>query len=142
MIAQKRNDAVMSVEFPGVVLRHMTCPKFISILPEASHLTRLWPCTVNRHLVLCPRNLTVVLLRSVRFWQSRSIPDSRNLPTHASLTAPQTWKQFLALSGLAQLGFIHLLLFQVNLALKPLLQFFDNLFRVEAMHIAPTSPLS
>ena len=50
MIATVRDYvAVMS---PGVVLWHTTCQKFCSALPEASHLTLLWPGIVNRHLAL------------------------------------------------------------------------------------------
>ena len=55
MIAKERDYvAVMSVRFPvlGVVLWHITCPKFGSTLPEASHLTRLWPGIINRQPAL------------------------------------------------------------------------------------------
>ena len=43
---------MMPVGFPGVVQRHITCPKFCSTLPEASHLTRLWPGIINRYFIL------------------------------------------------------------------------------------------
>ena len=54
MIAKERcYVAVMSVGLPGVVLWHITCPKFSSTSPEASRLTRfLWPSIVTRHLAL------------------------------------------------------------------------------------------
>ena len=55
----------MSVGFPGVILEHVVCPK----LCRALHLTRLRPGIINHHLALLPKNLTVVLLRSVRSWQ-------------------------------------------------------------------------
>ena len=62
--------AVMSVGLPGVVLWHIVCPKPCCARPEASHFTRLWPGIINRHLACCPKNLTVVLLRSARSWQN------------------------------------------------------------------------
>ena len=52
MITKKREYVAVMFGFPGVVQRHITCPKFCSTLPEASHLTRLWPCIINRHLAL------------------------------------------------------------------------------------------
>ena len=53
MIAKEREYVtVMSVGFPGVVLWHVVCPKLCCALPEASHLTRLWPGIINRHFAL------------------------------------------------------------------------------------------
>ena len=50
MIATERDYvAVMSVVFLGVVLWHIV-HKISTTLPGASHLTRLWPGIVNRHL--------------------------------------------------------------------------------------------
>ena len=58
MVAKEREYvAVMSVGFPGVILWHITCLKFGSTFPEASHLTRLWPGIINGHLALLPQEL-------------------------------------------------------------------------------------
>ena len=46
---------VMSVGFPGVILWHVVCPKLCRALPEASHLTRLWPGIINHRLALLPQ---------------------------------------------------------------------------------------
>ena len=43
--------AVMSVGSPSGVLWHV-CPKLGCALPEASHLTCLWPSIINRHFTL------------------------------------------------------------------------------------------
>ena len=42
--------ALMSVRLPSVVLWHIICPKLCCALPEVSHLIRLWPSIINRHL--------------------------------------------------------------------------------------------
>ena len=53
MIAKEREYvAVMSVGLPGVVQWHVACPKLCCTLPEASHLTRLWPGIINCQLAL------------------------------------------------------------------------------------------
>ena len=49
---ERKYVAVTSVGLPGVVLWHVACPKLCCALPEASHLTRLWPGIINRHLAL------------------------------------------------------------------------------------------
>ena len=51
-VKKKDYAAVVSFRFPDVVLWHITCPKFSGSIQEASHLTRLWPDIVNRHLAL------------------------------------------------------------------------------------------
>ena len=49
MTAKEREYvAVMSVGSPGGVLGHVVCPKLCCALPEASHLTRLWPGIINQ----------------------------------------------------------------------------------------------
>ena len=55
MIAKERAYVtVMSVGFPGVILWHIVCPKLCRTLPEASHITRLRPGIINRHLAQLP----------------------------------------------------------------------------------------
>ena len=46
---------VMSVGLPGVILWHVVCPKLCRALPEASHVTHLWPGIINHHLALLPQ---------------------------------------------------------------------------------------
>ena len=53
MIQKSGSVVVMFVGIPGVVL-------------WCSHLTVLWPGIINRHSLLFPKNLIVVLLRSVK----------------------------------------------------------------------------
>ena len=56
MIAKKREYvAMMSVGLPGVVQWRIACPKLCCTLPEASHLTRLWPSIITLHLALLPQ---------------------------------------------------------------------------------------
>ena len=53
VIAKERDYvAVMSVGSPGGFLWHVVCPKLGYALPEASHLTCLWPGIINRHFAL------------------------------------------------------------------------------------------
>ena len=53
VIAKERDYvAVMSVESPGCDLWHVLCPELGYAVPEASHLTRLWPGIINRHFAL------------------------------------------------------------------------------------------
>ena len=60
---ERKYVTVMSVGFPGVILWHVVCPKLCRALPEASHLTLLWPGIINHHLALLPQESD---LRSVR----------------------------------------------------------------------------
>ena len=56
MTAEERKYVtVMSVGSPGVILWHVVGPKLCHALPEASHLTCLWPGIINHHLVLLPQ---------------------------------------------------------------------------------------
>ena len=53
VIAKERDYvAVLSVGSPGGVLWHVVCPKLGYALPEASHLTHLWPGIISRHFAL------------------------------------------------------------------------------------------
>ena len=53
MTAEERKYVtVMSVGFLGLILWHVICPKLCRALPEASHLTCLWPGITNHHLAL------------------------------------------------------------------------------------------
>ena len=52
---ERKYVTVMSVGFPGVILWHVICPKLCRALPEASHLTCLWPGIINHHLALLPQ---------------------------------------------------------------------------------------
>ena len=71
LIARERKYvAVMSVGLPGVVLWHVSCPKLCCALPEASHVARLWPGIINRHLTLlsqesgsCPSTFSEILAK-------------------------------------------------------------------------------
>ena len=49
---ERKYVTLMYVGSPGVILWHVVCPKLCRALPEALHLTCLWPGIINYHLVL------------------------------------------------------------------------------------------